>query len=73
MVTNAADVPTGQKEKLQKNDSVDSRKLARSLRSGDLEAIYVPSNDTLEEFSSNIWLPLLIWTFQSIVEKNGAK
>ena len=51
MVTNAADVPTGQKEKLQKDDPVDSRKLARSLRSGDLEAIYVPDESTLEERS----------------------
>jgi transposase len=49
MVTNAADVPTGQKEKIQKDDAVDSRKLARSLRSGDLDAIYVPSASTIEE------------------------
>jgi len=49
MITNAADVPTGQKEKLQKDDAVDSRKLARSLRSGELEGIYVPAESTLEE------------------------
>ena len=49
IITNAADVPTSQKEKLQKDDPVDSRKLARALRSGDLEAIYVPSSSTLEE------------------------
>lgn len=48
-VTNAADVPTGQKEKIEKDDARDSRKLARSLRSGDLDAIYVPSVATLEE------------------------
>jgi len=51
IVTNAADVPTGQKEKIQKDDGVDSRKLARSLRSKELEAIYVPSESTLEERS----------------------
>ena len=51
MVTNAADVPTGQKEKIQKDDLRDSRKIARSLRSGDLEAIYVPGESTLEERS----------------------
>jgi len=51
IVTNAADVPTGQKEKIGKDDGVDSRKLARSLRSGDLEAIYVPTESTLEERS----------------------
>ena len=49
IVTNAADVPTGQKEKIQKDDGVDSRKLARSLRGKELEAIYVPSESTLEE------------------------
>ena len=51
IVTNAADVPTGQKERVQKDDPVDSRKLARSLRSGELEAIYVPEELTLEERS----------------------
>ena len=49
IVTNSADVPTGQKEKIRKNDPVDSRKLARSLRSKELEAIYVPCESTLEE------------------------
>jgi transposase len=49
IVTHAADVPTSQKEKLGKDDPVDSGKLARSLRSGELEAIYVPSESTLEE------------------------
>jgi len=51
MVTNAADVPTGQKERIQKDDTRDSRKIARSLRSGDLEAIHVPEESTLEERS----------------------
>ncbi|WP_143959643.1 IS110 family RNA-guided transposase [Litoribacter populi] len=47
MVLNAADVPTSQKERLQKNDSVDARKLARMLRGGELEGIHVP--DTILE------------------------
>jgi transposase len=51
IITNAADVPTGEKERLQKDDGVDSRKLARSLRSGELEAIYVPAASTLEDRS----------------------
>ena len=51
IITNAADVPTGQKERLAKDDVVDSRKLARSLRSKELEAIYVPSESTQEERS----------------------
>jgi transposase len=41
-VIHAADVPTRQKEKIQKMDPVDSRKLARSLRSKEFEAIHVP-------------------------------
>jgi transposase len=41
-VINAADVPTSQKEKLQKTDPTDSRKLARSLRGNDFKPIDVP-------------------------------
>ena len=51
IITNAADVPTGQKERLVKDDVVDSRKLARSLRSGELKGIHVPSESTQEERS----------------------
>ncbi len=42
LVINPADVPTNQKERLQKTDKADSRKLARSLRSGELEGIHIP-------------------------------
>lgn len=41
-VIHAADVPTSNKEKIQKMDPVDSRKLARSLRSREFEPIHVP-------------------------------
>ena len=51
IVVNPADVPTSQKEQLQKDDPTDSRKLARSLRSGDLRAIYIPDPATLEDRS----------------------
>lgn len=51
IVVNAADVPTSQKEHLLKDDPTDSRKLARSLRSGDLKAIYVPDPSTLGDRS----------------------
>ena len=51
IVVNAADVPTSQKEKLHKNDNVDSQKLARSLRNGELKGIYVPVLATLHERS----------------------
>jgi transposase len=45
MVIHPADVPTSQKEKLQKTDKADSRKLARSLRSNEFEGIHVPDPD----------------------------
>lgn len=42
IVANPADVPTSEKERLQKTDKADSRKLARSLRGGGLTAVHVP-------------------------------
>jgi transposase len=45
IVIHPADVPTSQKEKLQKTDKADSRKLARSLRSNELEAVHIPEAD----------------------------
>jgi transposase len=42
MVIHPADVPTSQKEKLQKTDKADSRKLARALRNGELQGIDIP-------------------------------
>lgn len=51
IVVNPADVPTTQKEELEKDDPVDSRKLARSLRSGDLTPIYIPASSTLQDRS----------------------
>jgi len=42
MVIHPADVPTTQKEKLQKTDKVDSRKLARCLRSKEFEGVDIP-------------------------------
>lgn len=41
-VIHAADVPTSQKEKLQKTDKADSRKLAKMLRGKEFEAIHIP-------------------------------
>ena len=49
IVVNPADIPTTDKEKVQKEDARDSRKIARSLRSGDLTAIYVPTLKTLDD------------------------
>jgi len=41
IVINAADIPTTQKDKLQKRDPVDSRKIARSLEKGSLNGIHI--------------------------------
>lgn len=49
IVVNPADIPTTQKEKVQKEDKRDSRKIARSLRSGELSPIYIPSESTLDD------------------------
>jgi len=42
IIVNPADVPTSNKEKVNKNDPIDSRKLARELENGSLKAIYIP-------------------------------
>jgi transposase len=44
IIVNPADVPTTHKEEDNKNDGVDSRKLAHCLQSGDLVGIYEPSD-----------------------------
>lgn len=49
IVINPADVPTKDKERKHKNNRVDSRKLARALRNGDLEPIYVHRREHLED------------------------
>lgn len=62
LVVNPADVPTKDKERATKTDPVDCRKLARTLRNGDLEGIYVPSRVKAEDRS-------LLRTRQSMVKK----
>ena len=62
LVVNPADVPTKDKERAGKTDRVDCRKLARSLRSGEIEGIYVPSRPKAEDRS-------LIRTRHSMVKK----
>jgi transposase len=49
MVTNAAEVPTSDKERRHKNDKVDAGKLARERRNGTLKALYVPERTALED------------------------
>ena len=51
IVVHPADVPTTHREKAFKTDRIDARKLARTLRNGDLEALYVPSRHAQEDRS----------------------
>jgi transposase len=49
IIVNAADVPTTDKEKKRKNDPIDSRKLGRCLRNGELKGIYIRSESKLND------------------------
>jgi transposase len=49
VVVHPADVPTKDKERRNRNDTVDARKLARGLRNGELTPLYVPSRKALED------------------------
>jgi len=51
IVVNPADIPTTDKERKQKEDKRDSRKIANSLRNGQLQAIYIPKVE-MEELRS---------------------
>ncbi len=48
IIVNPADIPTTDKERKQKEDKRDSRKIAKALRNGELEGIYVPSMSSME-------------------------
>lgn len=48
IIANPADVPTSDKEKANKSDPIDSRKLARELENKSLHGIYIPSCDQEE-------------------------
>jgi transposase len=49
IVINPADLPGSDKEKKRKSDSIDCRRLSRSLSNGDLRGIYIPDNVLHEE------------------------
>jgi transposase len=51
IVVNPADVPTKHKEKRRKTNRVDARKLARNLRSGEVEPLYIPPKIAREDRS----------------------
>lgn len=52
IVVNAADIPTMDKERKQKRDPVDSRKIARALKNRELDAIYIPGK--LQQFDRSL-------------------
>jgi len=62
IIVNAADIPTTDKEKRRKTDKVDSRKLARELKKGDLKSIYIPDKAQQED-------KMLLRTRKTIVKK----
>lgn len=51
IIVNPADVPSKDKEKKGKTDKIDSAKLARSLRSKELDPIYIPTMEGEEDRS----------------------
>lgn len=51
IVVNPSDIPTTNKERVNKEDKRDSKKIARSLSSGTLVPIYTPSIQTLRDRS----------------------
>ena len=67
-VIHAADVPTSNKEKIQKMDPVDSRKLARSLRSKEFKPIHVP-DPNLE--ADRVWLRQRFRVMKTLPKSKG--
>ena len=51
IIVNPADVPTTDKERQQKTDKRDAKKLARMLRGGGLEGIHIPTRELVEHRS----------------------
>jgi transposase len=51
IVVNACDIPVTDREKKQKRDALDSKKIARSLRNGELRAIHIPETQTQQDRS----------------------
>ncbi len=52
IVVNPADIPTTDKERQFKNDKRDSKKIALTLRSGELEGIYIPGKQAQKDRST---------------------
>jgi transposase len=50
-VVHPADIPTKDKERRNRNDNVDSRKIAKNLRNGELTPLHIPSRQAQEDRS----------------------
>ena len=51
IVAHPADIPTKDKERQNRNDNVDSRKIAKNLRNGELIPLHIPSRQVQEDRS----------------------
>lgn len=71
IVVHAADIPTTSKEKSHKSDSIDSRKIARELRNGSIQGVWIP-DQKLQDLRSLCRLRLKLVRDQSRV-KNRIK
>lgn len=49
IIVNPADIPTTDKERKQKEDQRDSRKIAKTLQAGQLKGIFIPSESVLQD------------------------
>jgi transposase len=49
IVVNPCDIPTSDREKKQKRDPLDSRKIARELKNGELHAIHIPDKESQQD------------------------
>ena len=47
LVAHAADIPTSDKDRKQKEDKRDARKIAKALKNGEIQGIYVPGDQAL--------------------------
>ena len=64
LVVNPADIPSTHKENVEKTDPVDSRKIGRALRAGQLKGIYIPKIETeglrqLFRYRKKLWADLV--------------
>lgn len=62
IIVNPADIPTTAKEKQFKTDKRDCRKLARGLKNGELEGIYIPEKQVQQD-------RILIRSYNSLTKK----